>query len=429
MINCIKKHCILFALISLILGQPLTTYAVPALVKSTERMLYQHVPHPFYVGGSVGYGNTDWSQITAADDATTLAAPVSAQSGGTAYGAFVGYQFSTHFTLEATYVHFAQSTLQFAQDFNVYNLKTLKTNTNAYSLLGKFLVPFGFTDVYVYADAGATLVQRNDKKVIALPGFKPDFKKINRVHLGPSFGFGLAYNITPRIFSEASFQYTTGYGKADSTPVEDYIPFVYDIMFNLGLRFGSPTASGDNPYIDIAPVIRSIYIGLGLGYGNSYITQTRRNEANAAGVHYTENDGIAVDVRAGYLFVPYVALQSEYFFLPEIQLKSNTDHTTDTQSSNLITLTMKLIYPPTKKFSLFWKVGYGGIYISNPASVRGYSVVPKNKKLVFEPVLGMGVEYHIRKRITADLQYTAVVDANKKYPTTQIGTVGLNYYF
>ncbi len=224
----------------------LTVCAVPQIVsntvQSTKKMFKQHVTHPFYFGGSLGYGNTDWSEITTAPSTetvfnpATLSAPIGATQGGVAFGGYIGYQFSEHFTVEGIYTHYPMTKVTFSQDGNNYNIGELKTNTNAYSLVGKIMVPFGFTKIYVYADAGVTYVMRDDNQTTPLPDEIPNFKEEHIGHFGPSFGFGLAYDITPRIFTESSFQYTTGYGKADMRPAEDYIPFVYSLMMSLGVR-------------------------------------------------------------------------------------------------------------------------------------------------------------------------------------------------
>lgn len=223
-----------------------TEHAITNTVHGTERMLSQHVKHPFYFGGSAGYGNTDWSQITTAPSTLTdpnpaaESAPISAKSDGFAWGGFVGYQFSEHFTIEGVYTHYHSTVVGFDTSLftpNIYGIRQLRTDTHSYSLLGKILVPFGFTHVYVYADAGITYVHRDDKKITPDPNNPPvDFEKRHKGHFGPSFGFGVAYNITEHLFAEGAFQYSTGYGKADFKPAEDYIPFVYSLMLNIGVR-------------------------------------------------------------------------------------------------------------------------------------------------------------------------------------------------
>lgn len=225
-------------------------FSMPKLVtktyKNAKLMVEQHVKHPFYFGISTGYGSTNWDALTTPADngqnPATFSSPIGTSEKHFSYGAFVGYQFSKHFTVESIYVHYPTTRVSFCSDAvcgafgNVYGLESLDSNTSTYSFLGKILVPFGFTNIYIYADAGVTIVHRKDGKLSVEPGDTINYKKQNRYKAGPSFGFGVAYNITEHLFTEASFQYTTGYGKADIKPAQDYIPFVYSLMFNLGVR-------------------------------------------------------------------------------------------------------------------------------------------------------------------------------------------------
>ncbi len=222
-----------------------TEHVIKKTANGTIRMLKQHVKHPFYFGGSVGYGSTDWSEITTSPSTATQVnlaaetAPIGAKDDGFAWGGFIGYQFSKHFTLEGVYTRYHSTVVSFQTDItpNLYGIEQFRTNTHSYSLLGKIMVPFGFTNVYVYADAGVTYVHRNDVQVTPDPNNPPvAFDKRSKGHFGPSFGFGLAYNLTEHLFAEGAFQYTTGYGKADVKPAEDYIPFVYSLMLNMGVR-------------------------------------------------------------------------------------------------------------------------------------------------------------------------------------------------
>lgn len=211
-------------------------------VANAKKIINQHVTYPLYIGANIGYGNTDWSEITTSPsppngniNPATFAAPIGATHGGIATGGYVGYQFSRHFTIENIYTHYATTEVTFSQANN-YNISRLNTNTLSDSLVGKILVPFAMTKVYVYADAGITYVRRIDKKITSLPDSTPNFKKEHIGHFGPSFGFGVAYNLTQHIFTEGSFQYSTGYGKANARPAENYIPFTYSIMGGLAVR-------------------------------------------------------------------------------------------------------------------------------------------------------------------------------------------------
>ncbi len=227
-----------------------SVFSMPAVVNKTidsaKLMIQQHVEYPFYMGLGAGYGDTDWSQITTLNDPfnpATESSPISSSAKQIAFDAYIGYQFSEHFAVESIYTRYPQTTLGFQLEGsgssfpNIYGIDTLTTNTDSYSLLGKIFVPFGFTKVNVYADAGVTVMHRHDISVTKDPDAAVmNYVKQNTYKAGPSFGFGVAMNVTKRLFSEIGFQYTTGYGKADVNVAEEYIPFAYSILFNMGVR-------------------------------------------------------------------------------------------------------------------------------------------------------------------------------------------------
>ncbi|MCH9644869.1 MAG: outer membrane beta-barrel protein [Gammaproteobacteria bacterium] len=211
------------------------------LVTSTGRALEQHVKYPFYFGVGGGYGDSDWDElVTDPNAAASEAAPISAKSGGFTYKAFMGYQFTRHFAVEMGYTRYPRSVLGFLVDNgtpdNSYDISGLKTDTSTFILVGKLLVPFAYTQVYVYADAGAVVTHKHDVSVDEVAKFAPNYTLRNEYKLGPSFGFGIMYDVTERIVTEMSFQYSTGFDKADDTPVEDYVPFTYDLLWSIGVR-------------------------------------------------------------------------------------------------------------------------------------------------------------------------------------------------
>lgn len=209
-----------------------------------------HVHHPLYMGGSFGYGNTDWSEITTErytfqnNNLTAMTAPISADSSSATIGAFVGYQFTKHFAVEADYVYFPNTKVGFQSDEeirNSYHITSLTTDTHDFSVIGKILIPILSSTYYLYADAGLAYVLRVDRNIKLDPNNPPTptdpaFKKQTKGHFGPTFGFGLAKNFATHFYTELAFNYTTGYGKADLKPAEDYIPFVYSLTVNLGYR-------------------------------------------------------------------------------------------------------------------------------------------------------------------------------------------------
>ena len=56
-------------------------------------------PH-FYLGGSIAYGQTTWSELTSNDFVVEVSAPKTAVDFGTTWGGFMGYQFDQAFAVE-----------------------------------------------------------------------------------------------------------------------------------------------------------------------------------------------------------------------------------------------------------------------------------------------------------------------------------------
>lgn len=176
------------------------------------------------VGFSLGYGDTDWSQISNQEDPIVQAtAPTHAEDGGAAYGAWVAYQFSPRFLLEAAFTRYPNTTVYFNTDRSIYDFESMLSKTETYTFTGQFIVPLLKTNIYAFADAGAALTHRYDRIAAAWKW-------------GPSFGIGLEYDFNSRFMSEIGFQYSTGYGEATAKPVEDYVPFTYFVYLSIGVR-------------------------------------------------------------------------------------------------------------------------------------------------------------------------------------------------
>ncbi len=179
--------------------------------------------HPFYIGGILGYGNTNWQQMISQDGASSSSTPVSGGGSGVAEGLFFGYELTSHFAVEANYMHFPTADIQFSPG-NLYGISSMTSHTNEYTLMGKFMVPLGYSKLKAFSEVGPAYVQRSD--VLADKG-----------HVGAGFGVGLDYNITPRWMTELGFQYYTGFGTSELEPVYDYIPFLYTVNLRLAYRF------------------------------------------------------------------------------------------------------------------------------------------------------------------------------------------------
>jgi len=179
-----------------------------------------------YVGGTLGYGSTDWNQLTCQtcdpDDFLLASVPKSADDSGLAWGFFAGYQINPNFTMELAYTRFARTSVYFVDD-NLYDLTTLNTNTSSVTLVGKVLVPIMSSGVSGFADAGIAVIHRSDV-----------LTNVSRVE--PTFGIGAMYDLSKRILGEIGFQFTPGFGRSEIDPVNDYVPFVYVLYARLAYR-------------------------------------------------------------------------------------------------------------------------------------------------------------------------------------------------
>ncbi|MBY0545575.1 MAG: porin family protein [Gammaproteobacteria bacterium] len=193
--------------------------AEPMVLPSTENAF-----NPAYVGVFAGYGNTNWQQMVSQDASTATSTPTSAGGSGVAEGIMLGYSISRYFALEGDFTHFPSADLVFAP-YSVYRPLTETTSkTNAYALLGKFMLSLDNGKFSPFSEIGPGYVQRNDD--LAQKG-----------HFGGSFGVGADYYITPHWMAEIGLQYYTGYGDSTLKPAYDYIPFLYTVNARIAYRF------------------------------------------------------------------------------------------------------------------------------------------------------------------------------------------------
>ncbi|MFK3617558.1 outer membrane beta-barrel protein [Coxiella burnetii] len=186
--------------------------------------------HPFYIGLSLGYGSTDWSQLVAKGTPMEIpllavSTPISAGDRGFLYGFVAGYELQPHFAIELNYTRFPNTTVVFDPDF--YTIKpivSMRSFTYAYNLVGKFMAQLGESGFRGFANAGASFTHRNDLLV-------------KGAHICPTFGVGINYVFIKRIMLEMGFQYYAGYGKAVINPGVNYVPFLYALTLKLAYRF------------------------------------------------------------------------------------------------------------------------------------------------------------------------------------------------
>jgi len=185
--------------------------------------------HPFYFGGTVGYGQTTWGQLVPDESnvALSVSTPVDASDGGTVWGVYGGYEFFRAFALEGSYMRYPTAKVVFDPislfSFENDGRTSFSTKTESVSLVAKIMFPLGCSKFRLYSDFGMAGVHRDDVAA-------------NIWRLSPTFGAGLNYDFTDRIMIEFGTEYVAGYGQSELDPAEHYIPFLYSGFVRMAYR-------------------------------------------------------------------------------------------------------------------------------------------------------------------------------------------------
>lgn len=187
--------------------------------------------HPFYIGGTAGYGSTTWDGLVPTTKnqnmALSLSTPIETEEGGGVVGFFLGYEFFPYFAVEGAYAHYHDATVRFdpISLFSFDNDERVKfvTHTETISLMGKFMILVPHTMIKIYSSAGIASLHRED---ILMDSWR----------ITPTFGVGLNYNFTPHIMGELGGNYTAGFGESALNPSESYFPFLYSAFVRLAYR-------------------------------------------------------------------------------------------------------------------------------------------------------------------------------------------------
>ncbi len=207
-----------------------------------------------YFGVNMGGGSTEWKYLvdkTDQDGQADLATPTSVSEGGPSWGVVFGYDLAKNFSIELQYMQFANAKIYFANGSDYMypdgtNILSMVSKTDAYSLSGKFFVRFGKSHLRAFSAIGAGFVERRD----ILVGYDddsglylnpPPYSNVNgRARqtscITPYLSAGLNYSFSRHWMIETGFQYYTGFGKAQLTPVSSFIPFAWDAYGRLAYQ-------------------------------------------------------------------------------------------------------------------------------------------------------------------------------------------------
>lgn len=185
-----------------------------------------------YAGAMFGFGSTTWEGLVPTKSnqnaAINMSTPISVTEGGRTWGFLAGYEFSRYFALEANYMRFADATIGFDEvsifSFDHNGARSFKTQTEAYSVMGKIMLVVPNTDLRVYSSAGIANLHRQDLLM-------DDWR------ITPTFGFGVNYHFTEQIMGEIGGTYVAGFGESQLNPTDTFHPFLYSVAFRLAYLF------------------------------------------------------------------------------------------------------------------------------------------------------------------------------------------------
>lgn len=193
----------------------------------------EYVENPWFVGGVLGGGSTTWKGLvpekSKQNAAINLSTPINVEEGGLVWGVAAGVEAFKNFQLQFDYMSYPDATIYYDPD-SLYALDhdgntQFTSSTYAWSIQGKFLVPWKESNLKVFAAGGVAWVGRRDYIL------QDDL-------VSPIFGVGLNYSFVKNLMGEVAFSYTSGYGKSELNPADDFIPFLYAVFARVYLRLG-----------------------------------------------------------------------------------------------------------------------------------------------------------------------------------------------
>lgn len=211
---------------------------------------------------------------------------------------------------------------------------------------------------------------------------------------------------------------------------------VVSLIAATALTAGAVAFAG-GPDVVPAPSHSGFYAGADLGYAYSpdgIDKELTKADIAALSDATKDNKGFAFGAHLGYQFNQYIALEGGYMRLPKVGYEQNHDFI-GFDDTNVFYGAVKGSYPVIDNLSVFAKAGYAVVKTSldEENTTTGVSVTDASSTN-YMPLVGAGVEYRVLPKLGVNVAYTALIRVGKAsngnhFPTTHIGTVGLNYYF
>lgn len=178
----------------------------------------------------------------------------------------------------------------------------------------------------------------------------------------------------------------------------------------------APPATGFTAFLP-----NGFYLGTDLGYEDTSGELSPMPGASKA------INGFAFGFHAGYDFNRYVGIEADYFRLPRVGYNMAGSFLGN-NNNNAYALLAKGILPVVDRFNLFVKAGYSIITADPTTTLPGYTIAGSHSTF-YDPIVGGGAEWRVVPHLGINAQYMAIIRADHQYPTNQLVTGGLNYYF
>ncbi len=186
--------------------------------------------NPLYAGATFAYGTTTWGFLVpvAGNAAINTSVPDEVHEGGESWGLLAGYEFLPTFAMELAYDHYPRAKVMYVDDsfFEFYHdgRTAFYTNTETFSLLGKFMVLIPKNENFrAFASGGAAVVHRYD--------FVYD-----KYQLTAKFAIGGNFGLNENLMMEFGIDYTAGNAVSEDCPENHFIPFLYSVFTRLVFR-------------------------------------------------------------------------------------------------------------------------------------------------------------------------------------------------
>jgi OmpA-OmpF porin, OOP family len=173
-----------------------------------------------------------------------------------------------------------------------------------------------------------------------------------------------------------------------------------------------------------------IYIGGQLGYLDLHNKHANAHDAAALMLPFLEmGDNMGSRVYAGYRFNDYLAVEGGYNGFANQEETGGASNVKNHTKMRAFDVSAKGIWPLSKIFSLYCKVGYAYVHQDILDSTNGgATVIYKDESNKFLPIIGGGVNVNFTRSFAMDLTWTHMFPIDEIH-AIDFGSLGLSYTF